>query len=243
MEEGKERQPSSQESDVPPRDSRESRSRSPLSQRKLSRQSERGSFSSSRRRKEGKSEGEGNSEDGESHSPFDYSWESETQGSSGSGEESCAEGEISQLRFEFLKDFSQFCREQDFSNKSLSQLAVLWMLVIFRTPGGLGAFAEKTLKHAVSSQGMGEIWRDVLPLPVPSHVSQTVRQILNDEGFSFKKTGLTGNQVQAEYRRVGIDCLVFGLVTSLNYMWGGLREGSRVHPGPWRCLEAPHRKC
>ncbi len=133
------------------------------------------------------------------------------------------------MRFGFLKDFSQ-----DFSNKSLSQLAVLWMLVIFRTPGGLGGFAERTLKNAVSSQGTGEAWRDVLPLPVPEHVAKTVKQVLTEDGFSFRKAGLTGNQVQAEYRRVGVDCLVFGMVTSLNYMWGGLREGSRVHSGSWR---------
>ena len=108
------------------------------------------------------------------------------------------------------------------------------MLVIFRTPGGLGGFAERTLKNAVSSQGTGEAWRDVLPLPVPEHVAKTVKQVLTEDGFSFRKAGLTGNQVQAEYRRVGVDCLVFGMVTSLNYMWGGLREGSRVHSGSWR---------
>ncbi len=138
------------------------------------------------------------------------------------------------MRMEFLDDFFKFCREQDFGNKSLAQLAVLWMLVIFRAQGGFGAFAERTLKNVVSGQGTGEPWRDVLPLPVPKHVYDTVSQVLGVPGLSFKKTGLTGNQVQSEYRRVGIDCLVFGLLTSLNYMWGGLRENSRVHQGPWR---------
>ena len=45
---------------------------------------------------------------------------------------------------------------------------------------------------------------------------------------------MIGNQVQSEYRRVGIDCLVFVMVTALNFLWGGLRKGSRVHSGPWR---------
>ena len=183
---------------------------------------------------EGSGEGQSQGQDSEPESSFDYSWATETQGSLESGAESELEAEISEMRMEFLEDFFKFCRQQDFANKSLSQLAVLWMLVIFRTPGGFGAFAEKTLKNAASSQGTGESWRDVLPLPVPKQVQETVSKILVEQGFTFKKTGMTGNQVQGEYRRVGIDCLVFGLITSLNYMWGGLRENSRVHGGPWR---------
>ena len=137
-----------------------------------------------------------------------------------------------------MEEFIEFCRHLDFKNKSLSQLAVLWMLVLFKAPGGLGEFAARTLSNAASSQGTGEPWRDVLPLPVPSNVFDTVSKVIEQGGFALKKTGLTGNQVQAEYRRVGIDCLVFGMITSLNFMWGGLRRGSRLHSGPWR---AHHR--
>lgn len=75
----------------------------------------------------------------------------------------------------------------DLDNKSLSQLAVLWMLVILKSPGGLGTFATRTLENAASSQ---------------------------------------------------VDCLVFGMITTLNFLWGGLRRGSRLHSGPWR---AHHR--
>ena len=118
---------------------------------------------------------------------------------------------------EALEKFFSFCKGLDFDNKSLSQLAVLWMLVIFKAPGGLGTFASRTLNNAASSQGTGEPWRDVLPLPVPSGVFDTVSKVVENEGFFFKKTGLTGNQVQSEYRRVGVDCLVFGMITTLNF--------------------------
>ena len=138
------------------------------------------------------------------------------------------------MMMDSLEEFYDFCNNQEFSNKSLSQLAVLWVLVVFRAPGGFGKFAEVTLENAVSSQGTGEPWRDVLPLPVPDGVAKTVSHVLQDGGFSFKKTGMTGNQVQSEYRRVGVDCLVFVMITSLNFLWGGLRKGSRVHSGPWR---------
>ena len=47
------------------------------------------------------------------------------------------------MRMEFLDDFFKFCREQDFGNKSLAQLAVLWMLVIFVPKVGL----ERSLKE------------------------------------------------------------------------------------------------
>lgn len=140
---------------------------------------------------------------------------------------------------EALEKFFSFCKGLDFDNKSLSQLAVLWMLVIFKAPGGLGTFATRTLNNAASSQGTGEPWRDVLPLPVPSGVFDTVSKVVENDGFFFKKTGLTGNQVQSEYRRVGVDCLVFGMITTLNFLWGGLRRGARLHSGPWR---AHHRK-
>lgn len=138
------------------------------------------------------------------------------------------------MKQELMNDFFKFCRDMDFDNKSLSQLAVLWMLVLFKAPQNLGEFAARTLSNAASSQGTGESWRDVLPLPVPAGVYDTVTKVVENNGFSFKKTGLTGNQVQSEYRRVGIDCLVFGIVTSLNYLWGGMRRGGRVHSGPWR---------
>ena len=58
----------------------------------------------------------------------------------------------------------------------------------FRTQGGFGTFAERTLKNVVSSQGTGEPWRDVLPLPVPKHVCDTVSQVLGEPGTRFSRS-------------------------------------------------------
>ena len=238
MEEEKGGQPLSQESELPPRRGRRRRhKRRTVRKRSLSEECQGGSISAKRRR-EGHREGEGEEEAGDccsgSESPFARSWSTETQGGVPSREEGHSEAEVEEMKQEVMNDFFKFCRDMDFDNKSLSQLAVLWMLVLFKAPGGLGEFAARTLSNAASSQGTGESWRDVLPLPVPAGVYDTVTKVVENKGFSFKKTGLTGNQVQSEYRRVGIDCLVFGIVTSLNYLWGGMRKGGRVHSGPWR---------
>ena len=226
----KKRQSLAGSGEVPSQRKRRRRRRRTVQQRSLPDQSEGDSFSAGQRREEEGPREEGQRSSCESESPFNYSWDTESQGGSESGKESQVEAEIPQMMMDSLEEFYEFCNKQEFSNKSLSQLAVLWVLVVFRAPGGFGKFAEVTLENAVSSQGTGEPWRDVLPLPVPDGVAKTVSHVLQDGGFSFKKTGMTGNQVQSEYRRVGVDCLVFVMITA----WGGLRKGSRVHSGPWR---------
>ena len=243
MEEEERRHPVSSKGDVPERSGRRRRRRRTIQKRRVSREPERSPLGSKRRR-EGKGDGQGEPkeeavrEEVGSESSFARFWSTETQGRLPSGEEDCPEAEAEEMSRESLEKFFKFCRSLDFDNKSLSQLAVLWMLVIFKSPGGLGPFATRTLENAASSQGTGEPWRDVLPLPVPPGVVDTVNKVVENDGFFFKKTGLTGNQVQSEYRRVGVDCLVFGMITTLNFLWGGLRRGSRLHSGPVR---AHHR--
>ena len=50
--------------------------------------------------------------------------------------------------------------------------------------------------------------------------------------------GMSGAAVRAAYRSMGVNCLVFCMITGLNAMWSGLRKGARVHKGPVKAQQA-----
>ena len=116
----------------------------------------------------------------------------------------------------------------------MSQMSVVLVQVLHRSCGIVGPYAEKAARAASSQQGTGEVWKDVLPLPVPLKVAELVMDIWRNDGFEVKKSGKTGATVQHLYRDVGVDCLQFCMIIGLNLMWSGLRSGARVHGGPVR---------
>eukprot|EP00438_Fugacium_kawagutii_P028380 Skav207224 [mRNA] locus=scaffold1717:49410:52959:+ [translate_table: standard] len=109
-------------------------------------------------------------------------------------------------------------------------MAVLLVQVVHHCPGVIGDYSSRVLE-AASSQGTGVGWKDLLPLPVPPEVAETVKEVLDSGEHKIKKAGLTGGAVRSLYRKRGIDCLVYCMVVSLNCMWGGLRKGTRLHQG------------
>eukprot|EP00438_Fugacium_kawagutii_P010981 Skav206612 [mRNA] locus=scaffold1562:77884:84170:+ [translate_table: standard] len=130
-----------------------------------------------------------------------------------------------------VRRFAYNCWQLDTSSKSMSQMAVLLVQVVHNCPGVVGAHS-KDLIEAASKQGTGIPWKDVLPLPVPDEVMETIDEVLGSVEFKVKKrSGMTGGAVRNAYRKVGIDCLVYCMIVGLNCMWGGLRRGTRVHQG------------
>ena len=111
-------------------------------------------------------------------------------------------------------------------------MAVILVQVVHRSGGNFGVYAERAAKMGSSQQGTGEVWRDLLPLPVPRDVAELVIGIWKYDGYTVKKSGKTGAQVQHEYRDVGIDCLQFCMIVGLNMLWSGFRGGARIHGGP-----------
>ena len=168
-------------------------------------------------------------------SPVSGSWDTTSQrGSDVTLEESEPEREIEGERDEFLKSFSDFCAGLDLKGRSMSQMSVVLVQVLHRSCGIVGPYAEKAARASSSQQGTGEVWKDVLPLPVPLKVAELVMDIWRNDGFEVKKSGKTGATVQHLYRDVGVDCLQFCMIIGLNLMWSGLRSGARVHGGPVR---------
>ena len=180
----------------------------------------------------------GGPEEGEAfgaESPVSGSWDTESQrGSDIAVEESEPEREVEGEREKFLIKFSEFCAGLDLQGRSMSQMSVLLVQVLHRSPGIVGFYAEKAARAASSQQGTGEVWKDVLPLPVPTKVAEFVMDIWRNDGFEVKKAGRTGATVQHLYREVGISCLQFCMIVGLNLMWSGLRSGARIHGGPIR---------
>ena len=168
-------------------------------------------------------------------SPVSGSWDTESQrGSDVTVEESEPEREVEGEREKFLSKFSEFCSGLDLQGRSMSQMSVLLVQVLHRSPGIVGFYAEKAARAASSQQGTGEVWKDVLPLSVPTKVAEFVMEIWRNDGFEVKKAGRTGATVQHLYREVGISCLQFCMIVGLNLMWSGLRSGARIHGGPVR---------
>eukprot|EP00438_Fugacium_kawagutii_P030064 Skav225587 [mRNA] locus=scaffold901:108728:113061:+ [translate_table: standard] len=119
----------------------------------------------------------------------------------------------------------------DAGSKSMSQMAVLLVQLVHHCPGVIGKHSEDLLNSA-SKQGTGVPWRDVLPLPVPEDVEETVKEVLTNREVKVKKQpGMSGGAVKGAYRKTGVDCLVYCMIVGLNCMWGGLRRGTRVHQG------------
>ena len=171
-------------------------------------------------------------------SPISGSWATSSQrGSDVSGEESEPEGEVQGADERYLEAFSDFCAGLDLGGKSMAQMAVILVQVVHRSGGNFGVYAEKAAKMGSSQQGTGEVWRDLLPLPVPRDVADLVIGIWKDDGYTVKKSGKTGAQVQHEYRDVGIDCLQFCMIVGLNMLWSGLRGGARIHGGPLKAAQ------
>ena len=133
--------------------------------------------------------------------------------------------------WESVRRFATLLWSMDFQNKSYSQLAILLVKVVNSCPGMLGDLAEAILKTTASTPGTAESWRDVLPLPIPDEVAETIGQVLEAKEFKLKKKGLSGGAVKSAYRTTGVHCLVYCMVVGLNAMWSGLRRGARVHRG------------
>lgn len=168
-------------------------------------------------------------------SPVSGSWDTESQrGSDVTVEESELEREVEGAREKFLTKFSEFCAGLDLHWRSMSQMSVLLVQVLHRCPEVVGFYAEKAARAASSQQGTGDVWKDVLPLPVPTNVAEFVMDIWRNDGFEVKKSGRTGATVQHLYWEVGISCLQFCMIVGLNLMWSGLRSGARIHGGPIR---------
>eukprot|EP00438_Fugacium_kawagutii_P027760 Skav215993 [mRNA] locus=scaffold4693:119449:124700:+ [translate_table: standard] len=165
---------------------------------------------------------------GRSESP----WSSSTQRSVSFTRE---EGGLEEREdWQAVRRFAYNCWQMDTAGKSLSQMAVMLVQVVHHCPGVLGEHSSALLDSA-SKQGTGVPWRDVLPLPVPEAVQETVREVLESRECKVKKrAGMSGGAVRNAYRKVGIDCLVYCMIVGLNCMWGGLRRGTRVHQGPPR---------
>ena len=137
-----------------------------------------------------------------------------------------------------VSEFSTMVWKLDLKNKTLSQLAITLVKLIGHCPGMLGPLAQRTLTAAASKQGTETPWRDVLPLPVPDEIVDTVKSVLAVDEFRIKKKGLSGGAIKTAYRTTGIHCLTFCMITSLNALWSGLRKNARVHRGPVKAQQA-----
>ena len=158
--------------------------------------------------------------------------ESETEGS--------AEDHVTRAAPDWseVSEFPTMIWKLDLKNKTLSQLAITLVKLIGHCPGMLGPLAQRTLTAAASKQGTEAPWRDVLPLPVPDEIVDTVKSVLAVEEFKIKKKGLSGGAIKTAYRTTGIHCLTFCMITSLNALWSGLRKNARVHRGPVKAQQA-----
>eukprot|EP00438_Fugacium_kawagutii_P027734 Skav224787 [mRNA] locus=scaffold764:4437:22368:+ [translate_table: standard] len=133
--------------------------------------------------------------------------------------------------WEEVRRFAYNCWKMDAGSKSMSQMAVLLVQLVHHCPGVVGKHSEDLLNSA-SKQGTGVPWRDVLPLPVPEDVEETVKEVLTNREVKVKKRpGMSGGAVKGAYRKTGVDCLVYCMIVGLNCMWGGLRRGTRIHRG------------
>ena len=137
-----------------------------------------------------------------------------------------------------VSEFSTMVWKLDLKNKTLSQLAITLVKLIGHCPGMLGPLAQRTLTAAASKQGTETPWRDVLPLPIPDEIVDTVKSVLAVDEFKIKKKGLSGGAIKTAYRTTGIHCLTFCMITSLNALWSGLRKNARVHRGPVKAQQA-----
>eukprot|EP00438_Fugacium_kawagutii_P016600 Skav236386 [mRNA] locus=scaffold29:74303:80602:- [translate_table: standard] len=142
-----------------------------------------------------------------------------------------SEEETEEEGWQKVRSFAYNVWNIDASNKSLSQLSVQLVKLAHHCPGVLGDYSKRVMEDAASTPGMGFAWKDVLPLPVPNEVAETVSQILSQGEYKIKKSGASGGAVRNAHRKVGIDCLTYCMIIGLNCMWGGLRRGTRLAGG------------
>ena len=152
----KKRQSLARSGEVPSQRKRRRRRRRTVQQRDLPDQSEGDSFSAGQRREEEGSREEGHRSPCESESPFNYSWDTESQGGSESGQESQVEAEIPQMMMSSLEEFYEFCNGHEFSNKSLSgfgKFAEYWrMLFPVKEQESHGVMFSRFLYQKVSQR-------------------------------------------------------------------------------------------
>lgn len=168
-------------------------------------------------------------ETGRSFSPEASHWSSSERCESEASIEIAAE-EMAKEEWEKVRKFAYNVWNLGTQGKSLSQLAVQLVKLVRHCPGVLGDHSKRLVEQSASTQGTAHPWKDVLPLPVPEDVAETIEQILTQEDFKVKKAVASGGAVRNAQRKVGIDALTYCMVVSLNCLWGGLRRGTRL-PG------------
>eukprot|EP00435_Cladocopium_sp_Y103_P052810 s1149_g16.t1 len=129
-----------------------------------------------------------------------------------------------------LAQFIEFCSRLEVGGKSLAQVAVMLAQVVKKCPGAVGNYAQEMLR-GTAPLGTGRI-RDVLPLPLDEEMIETLEQIPPEGPFKVKGGKMSGGQIKAAYRKVGVDCLSFCIVVSLNLLWGGLSSAAKLPKGP-----------
>eukprot|EP00438_Fugacium_kawagutii_P010394 Skav220394 [mRNA] locus=scaffold639:248658:258388:- [translate_table: standard] len=105
--------------------------------------------------------------------------------------------------------------------------------MVHNCPGVLGDHSKRLLECAISQQGTTQRWRDLLPLPVPDDVVDTVKAMTESRETKLKKSGASGGAVRNTYRKLGADALVYCMTVGLNCLWGGLKSKTR-EPTLWR---------
>eukprot|EP00438_Fugacium_kawagutii_P005526 Skav227070 [mRNA] locus=scaffold72:1057412:1062770:- [translate_table: standard] len=188
--------------------------------------------------REGSSEGptsEGGSCGGDSPKSSQKSWSSSSRWSVSQPGQTSEAGarRLEEADWEEVRVFCYNVWKMETSNKSMSQFASLLVRMVHNCPGVIGDHSKRLLERAISQQGTTQRWRDLLPLPVPDDVVETVKAMTESRETKLKKSGASGGAVRNTYRKLGTDALVYSMVVGLNCLWGGLRSKTR-EPTLWK---------
>lgn len=174
--------------------------------------------------------------------PVGSPWSSSARGAlSESGPTSASGGRpTEETDWEAVRVFAYNCWKLETGNKSMSQFASLLVRMVHHRPGVVGQHSRSLVENATSIQGTASKWRDVLPLPVPDDVMETVPAMVDSRETKVKKTGVSGGAVRNIYRELGVDALVYCMIMGLSCLWGGLRSGTR-QPPRWKDATPGHQ--
>ena len=157
---------------------------------------------------------------------------SESHPRGGEQESHCSEVGDEEVQ-EALSGFRTWLKDNDVSGLSVAQMGAHLVLQIKKSKVNLGRYMERMLASPNEGQE-GERQRGVLPLPCLDDSFEVISQVLDSgeykrlAGSWSQKKAMNTAKIHREMRKKGMLIWHFLVVTSINFMWNGMRSTGRV---------------
>ena len=157
---------------------------------------------------------------------------SESHPRGGEQESHCSEVGDDEVQ-EALSGFRTWLKDNDVSGLSVAQMGAHLLLQIKKSKVNLGRYMERMLASPNEGQE-GERQRGVLPLPCLDDSFEVISQVLDSgeykrlAGSWSQKKAMNTAKIHREMRKKGMLIWHFLVVTSINFMWNGMRSTGRV---------------